>query len=230
MWRISVIIPVFNEAQTIGKTVTFLKKHGGNYIAEILVVDAGSTDDTIKIAQEAGAEVIHSPVKGRAAQMNYAAKQSTGNILYFVHSDTLPPESYSTDIINGVTSGHELGCYRLKLDSRKWLFVINEYFTRFDKMWCRGGDQTLYCTRDLFQEVEGYDEYFVVMEEYDFIIRARKKTNFLIMKKSALASARKYKDNSWLRVMFANYKAFKMFSRKEKPEHILSTYKQMLKW
>lgn len=227
--KISVIIPVYNEEKIIAKTISYLKTHGNLNVCDIIVVDGGSTDDTVLKAQGAGAVVYTSPQKGRAEQMNFGVTKAKGDVFYFVHADTTPPATYALDIINAVIDGFSSGCYRLKFDSDKKLFFINEWFSRFDKMWCRGGDQTLFVKKELFQKLNGFDTYYVIMEEYDFIVKARKISKFKIFKKSTIASARKYESNSWLRVMIANYKAYKMFSKNVGPQKIKEYYKSAIK-
>ncbi|MEO6538796.1 MAG: glycosyltransferase, partial [Ferruginibacter sp.] len=95
---ISIIIPTYNESELIGKLINFLKEFGNKDISEIIISDGGSTDNTAEIAKNAGAQVIISPQKGRAAQMNFGASMATSDILYFIHADTLPPPSFFTDI------------------------------------------------------------------------------------------------------------------------------------
>ena len=68
--KLSIVIPVLNEAERIGTQIRYLLENGGCEVAEVIVVDAGSTDATVRLATEAGAQVIHSPIQSRAAQMN----------------------------------------------------------------------------------------------------------------------------------------------------------------
>ncbi len=227
--KISVIIPVFNEVKLIAETIQFIKNNGGNLLEEIIVVDAGSTDNTVLFAKNSGALVYNSAKMGRAEQMNLGAKMAKSDILYFVHADTKPPETFASEIIEAIKNGSEIGCFRLKLNSKKLLFFINEWFTRFNVMWCRGGDQTLFVTKKLYNKLNGFDEKFVIMEEYDFIIKAKKIAKFKILNNSTLASARKYENNGWLKVMVANYIAYKMFTKKIEPQKIKDYYKAALK-
>lgn len=225
---VSIIIPALNEAENIGQLVRHLCKNRTDKVVELFVVDGGSKDQTVSIAKAAGAEVLISPQKGRAQQMNYGAAKARGELLYFVHADTLPPETYLSDILQAVDEGHPIGCFRFRFNSNKLLLKINSYFTRFDRLWCRGGDQTLFVTKTLFEELNGYRNDYCIMEEYDFIIRARKKYPFKIIPKDVLVSARKYEKNGYLRVQVANLIAFNMFRFGAPQERIRQTYHRLL--
>ena len=227
---ISIIIPTHNEAANIGRLVQELRQHGGQNVVQILVVDANSPDDTVTVAQQAGATVLLSPKSGRAAQMNYGATHATGEVLYFVHADVGINPDFVTDIEQGIRAGYEAGCYRFRFDSAKPILRLNSYGTRFPGLMSRGGDQTLFVTRPLFDRLGGFDESFVVMEDFEIIIRIRRIARFLIVPKDVLVSARKYDTNSWLRVQLANLTAFSLFFLKQPPVRIARTYKAMLNY
>ncbi|MBL7748813.1 MAG: TIGR04283 family arsenosugar biosynthesis glycosyltransferase [Chitinophagaceae bacterium] len=226
--QISVIIPVHNEAANIAQLVTYLLQNSRQCVAEIVVVDAGSTDETLAFSRKAGATTVLSPQKGRAAQMNYGASLAKGDILYFVHADTFPPESYVTDIVNAVNNEYDLGRYRTKFNSRKWYLKVNAWFTRFDWFICYGGDQTLFITRILFEKLGGFIATMKIMEEYEFTKRARLNRRYKIFSKCALVSARKYDTNSWWRVQMANRKIVKMYKKGASQEDMVSAYKRLL--
>ena len=156
MKNISIIIPTYNEEENIKNLLPRLTDSSGTMLHEIIVVDGGSTDQTVIRAKQLGATVIHSPKRGRAQQMNFGAQKATADLLYFVHADTLPPKTFVSDIHTAITDGFPIGCYRFEFNSPRKLLKLNAYFTRFDKMWCRGGDQTLFVTRSVFDELEGY--------------------------------------------------------------------------
>ncbi|MEO5911846.1 MAG: TIGR04283 family arsenosugar biosynthesis glycosyltransferase [Pelobium sp.] len=224
---LSIIIPTYNESEQILKLLGQLQELSHKNL-EILVVDGGSSDDTQRLTESLGIKFISSPHKGRAKQMNYGAKQAKGDVLYFLHADTLPPLSFFLDIEEALKGGFPIGCYRFKFDSEKKILKVNAYFTRFDRLMCRGGDQSLYITRELFDELGGYSEEHKVMEDYDIIIRARKKHPFKIIPKNVLVSARKYDHNSYLRVNIANFIVFMMFYSKMDHDKIIRFYKKML--
>jgi len=226
----SVIIPTHNEAVNIGRLIADLRRHDPTGLVEVLVVDANSTDLTAEIAQRAGATVLHSPKPGRAAQMNYGAQHATGDILYFVHADVGIHPDYVPTIVRAVGQGHEAGCYRFRFDSSHPLLRINSYGTRFPGLMSRGGDQTLFVIRPLFQRLGGFDERFVIMEDFEIIIRIRRMASFLIIPQNVLVSARKYETNGWLRVQLANLTAFSLFFLNVSPVRIARTYKALLNY
>lgn len=228
--RISIVIPVLNEAERIGPLVRYLQTNGGAGVLEILVADAGSTDETVLNASEAGAKIIHCPVSGRAAQMNAGAGAAQGEILYFIHADTVPPDTFVADIQDAINAGYKMGCYRYVFDSNHFMLKINAFFTRFPWIWCQGGDKTFFIRKSVFDQMGGYNEYYSIMEEYDFLLRARRaKLPFYIIPKNARVSARKYRENGWLRVQLANLVAFNLFRWGAEPNRVKNVYRRMLK-
>lgn len=195
---ISIIIPTFNEAYFIGKLIDHLwKSDTENWIKEILVADAGSEDQTCQLAQAYGAKVIHCPSKGRSSQMNFAAKQATGEILHFIHADSFPPHSFSSAIIQHIKQ-HRVGCFRSLFDTSSRFLRFNSFFTRFSCTVFRGGGQTLFVERKLFEQLGGYREDMELMEEYDLIVRLKKQAKFKVIQRNVLVSARDYeKHGNW---------------------------------
>lgn len=228
MQTISIIIPTLNEAQSIGQILDYLQQNGGTSLLETIVVDAQSPDNTVEVARQHGATVVSSSKRSRAAQMNVGAATAKGDILYFVHADCYPPTTYLADIQAALDDGFPMGCYRYRFDSDAFLLKINAFFNRFEPLVCRGGDETLFITKSAFESLNGFDEHFCIMEEYDFIKRAREKFKFKIIPKYAVVSARKYETNSWWRVQRANAKVFSMFNEGAEPQEMAATYRRML--
>jgi rSAM/selenodomain-associated transferase 2 len=200
---ISVIVPTVNEAENIERLLIQLQQIKS--ATEIIIVDGGSTDNTVTLALQNNAVVLKSPVKGRAAQMNYGARQAKGDVYYFVHADTLPDIDFYGQIDTAIKSGVELGCYQYKFDSKNILLGFNGYMTRFNSIWAGGGDQTLFVKKEVFEQLSGYREDHIIMEDFDLVQRAKKRRfSFKILPYKILVSARKYEKNSWLRVQFAN--------------------------
>jgi len=227
--RISVIIPTYNEEENIGGLIGDLQKYGGRNLEEIIVVDAPSRDQTAQRAEKAGARVIVSAQPGRASQMNAGAQIAQGDVLYFVHADVRIHPDYGQDIQQALSEGYTLGCYRYQFDSPRMILKLNTFFQRYDRIWSRGGDQTLFIPKAAFDELGGYCEKHRVMEDYEFILRARKKYRFKIIPKYIIVSARKYENNSYLRVNLANAVVLWMYFRGAPQQKLIDTYKSIIK-
>ena len=228
--KVSIIIPTFNEEENIVQIITYLHSIIQKDDVEIIMADGGSTDKTIEFADNLNVVTTISPVKGRAGQMNHAVTLATGDVFYFIHADSRPPLTYFTDIENAISKGYNCGCYRSKFDSNNFMLKINAFFTRLNVLFCRGGDQTIFVTRQLFEQVGSYKNEMLIMEDYDFLERIRKQGRFKLFNKATLFSARKYDENSWLAVQKANLKIVRMYKKGKSQQEMLDTYKRMLNY
>ncbi len=228
MSKVSVIIPVLNEAQYLRRLLTYLQELDDENHLEIIVVDGNSADESKEIAESVGVQVIASTLRCRAHQMNLGARIAQADILYFVHADVMPPRDFIVRIEDAFDEGVEFAFFRQKFDKTTLMFTINAFFTRFKKMWCRGGDQTIMVSKELFNKLNGFDEKFVIMEEYDFMRRAQELVPYHILNGETIVSSRKYNTNSWLRVMYANFRAMRSFKKGESTQKIRDDYKKRL--
>lgn len=194
MSKLSVIIPMLNEASNIGKLLEYLQTgtHSLKDI-EIIVVDGGSTDDSISIASALDKIKTIQSDKGRAKQMNAGAKEASGDILYFLHADSLPPLSFDQLIIEEVEKGNLAGCFRLRFDHDHWWLKLAGWLTKFSWRACRGGDQSQFITRELFDELGGFDERYIIYEDNDLINKLYARKQFVVIQKPIQTSARCYK-------------------------------------
>ncbi|MFT4830662.1 MAG: rSAM/selenodomain-associated transferase 2 [Psychroserpens sp.] len=200
--KISIIIPVLNEAEHIGGLLKYLNNSCNSvHIREIIVVDGGSTDNTPKIAEEYGATLAYSK-KGRAKQMNKGAELATGSILYFLHADTYPPKNFDAHIINAASLGNPAGCFRMKFDSKNWLLRASGWLTRINLQVCRGGDQSLFITKELWDRSKGFNEAYIIYEDSEFIGRLYKLGSFEVLSQEVVTSARKYNKNGTIRLQY----------------------------
>jgi rSAM/selenodomain-associated transferase 2 len=227
---LSIIIPTYEEANTIAKTIVHLQKNliGKQY--EIIISDGGSCDDTLNIAKNNGVKALFSTVKGRSGQMNYGAKNANGNVYYFLHADSLPVTSFYSDIEKAILKDFNCGSFRTEFDAETFLLKVNAFFTRFNYLFFRGGDQSIFVTKDLWDKVGPFKEEMLIMEDYDFLARIWKTGAFKLIPKSTLVSARKYETNSWLTVQLANLKIIKMYNKGASQQDLLMKYKQLLRY
>lgn len=227
--HISIIIPVFNEEKQLPGLIKHLENVTAGKNTEVIFIDGISSDSSIEIInQKSSFLVVQTKKRGRAAQMNLGATIATGDVLYFVHADTRILESYDTDIHNCINLGYQVGCYAYAFDSPSILLKVNSWFTKFDGVFSGGGDQTLFVTKKFFQQLNGFNEYYTLMEDFEFTKRARKATKFKIISKKIMVSARKYEKNSWLRVQIVNLMTFIGFYLKLSPERLKLFYKNNL--
>ena len=198
---ISIIIPAYNEADTLAALLPYLRQPApGKPVPEILVVDGGSTDGTAAVARQAGATVLHSPRRGRAAQLNYGAQRARGELLYFLHADSYPPPGFVSELQQAAGAGYAAGCYRLAFDNGHWLLRFSAWCTRLPFTAVRFGDQSLFVRRALFAQIGGYREDLLLMEDQEIVARLRARGAFKILSRAVTTSARKYVVNGVLRL------------------------------
>ena len=203
MSKISIIIPVLNEALHIEALLLHLIKHASTKnIAEIIIVDGGSTDKTQRIVSdfisvqlkqdtEPKTKLLNSQ-KGRAKQMNMGAKMASGEILYFLHADSFPPNQYDNLIIQEFREGNLAGCFRLRFDNNHWWLRLASWLTQFSWRACRGGDQSQFITKALFNTIGGFDESFIIYEDNILINELYARKEFVVIQQEIKTSARLY--------------------------------------
>lgn len=187
---VSVIIPVWNEESTIEGLLRALAREQPH---EILVADGGSTDETA--ARAAGLARVIACTRGRGAQMNRAAREATGDVLLFLHADARPAEGVLRAIAD---SGAVAGNLTIRYDGDDgWAAAfdwINGVRCRFGIFY---GDSGIFCRRDLFAELGGYQEW-PILEDYEFARRLWKRGGVALLKHEIHVSDRRWrKDGVW---------------------------------
>ena len=197
MNKIAIIIPVFNEAKTIENLLFYLIDCASlSNISEIIVVDGGSTDGTIPIIKNLGLNItILNSEKGRAKQMNLGAHEAQGDVLYFLHADSFPPNRYDKFILDEIKKENKAGCFKMKFDNPHWWLKLASWFTQFNWRICRGGDQSLFITKTLFNDIGGFDENFTIYEDNDLTTKLYARKQFTVIQEGLITSARKYNSH-----------------------------------
>lgn len=190
-YTIGIIIPVLNEAATIGQTLRQLQQHPE---VEIIVVDGGSADDTVAIAQQMGVKAITVVGQGRAGQMNAGANIAEGKILLFLHGDTQLPDNFVSLVLRTLKqSGVIAGAFELAISgeakSLRWIELLVKWRSRLLSL--PYGDQAIFISKTAFDQLEGYAQ-LPIMEDFEFIQRAKKHGKIAIAPAAVTTSGRRW--------------------------------------
>ena len=202
---ISIVIPTYNEAACIEQCIERLNAISACSSHEVIVSDGGSTDETVAISKKY-ASVVHAP-KGRAIQMNAAARCASGDILFFVHADMEVPVSaldkieeslYEKGFAGGGFS-NEFSWFnrKIKLLGR----ILN--FRLFDNDQINNliffGDNGIFCKRSAFNALRGFKE-IPIMEDFDFSRRLMKNYRVVrIQEPRLVVSSRRHEHTGFMR-------------------------------
>ncbi|MBC2837822.1 TIGR04283 family arsenosugar biosynthesis glycosyltransferase [Robiginitalea sp. SC105] len=200
--QISIIIPVLNEEENLRRLLPYLRQEAAtDRIAEVLVVDGGSTDASRDTARALGARVLCTGC-GRALQMNAGAHSAKGELLYFLHADSIPPRGFDRQILQAQEGGPAAGCFRLRFEGGNRILRFFAWFSRFNCLLCRGGDQSLFVPAAWFRELQGFDTSYRIYEDNEFISRLYGRYPFRILKAPIYTSDRKYRKIGTLKLQY----------------------------
>ncbi len=199
--RLSIIMPVLNEGEGLRGAINALRHLRANG-HELIVVDGGSTDATFAIADALADQALASP-RGRAWQMNAGARAARGDILLFLHADTLLPSGADRQVIDGLTKhGRVWGRFNVRLAGRHPLLrVIGAAMNLRSRVTgIMTGDQAIFVRRDAFERIGGYPE-IALMEDIALSKRLKREGAPLCLKETVLASSRRWREHGMLRTI-----------------------------
>lgn len=204
--RFSIIMPVLNEAATLESHLAHITAQCTQLDYELLIVDGGSSDDTIAIAERYG-RVICSP-RGRALQMNAGAAAANGDVLLFPHADTTLPDNTFIVIERTLASPNVVGgAFRLCFNCNRWPYRLVAFTTnlRSQIRTLFTGDQAYFIRATSFRAVGGYPDQ-PLMEDLEIITRLRKIGKVVLLPQYVTTSARRHEKMGLLRcVLFMWY-------------------------
>lgn len=214
---ISVIIPIYNEAQNIDALQAHLDRLEGE--KEIVFSDGGSTDGSYESLRYPKIQ----KARGRGAQMHAAVSETSGDILWFLHADTFPKASALTSIEK---SGADWGCFRLRFRSKHPMMRIvglnSDHRVRFRRIVF--GDQGLFIRRDLYARIGGFRP-LPLMEDYDLSIRLKARGHAPVLLKEALfTDARRFEEHGIWRTIVHMQRLQRDFRRGVDPQILAKRY------
>ena len=196
MSKISVIIPTLNEANNLPlllSDLSIIQNEG-----EIIIVDCGSEDKTIDIANIYGAKVYKSNDRNRGLQLNMGAKNSKGEWLIFLHADTRLTYDWFRKV-NSVFEGNQKYVYyfKFKINHKKIIYRILEFLVNFRSQFFKQpyGDQGLIIHRTTYFENNGFKK-IPLMEDVDFLKRLNKKQDLIQLNLPIFISPRKWESTN----------------------------------
>ncbi len=199
--EISIIVPVFNEINFINDFISHLKSTCQTP-QEIIIVDGGSTDGTGQLLESLTDISVFQTKTGRANQMNFGAKIAKTSLLYFVHVDSILPQNFDTLILNSYKKKKVAGCFRLKFDKANWLLKLAAAGSKWNHLLCRGGDQSLFVSKNKFDMLNGFDPRYKVCEDIEFIKKLYKNKCFIVLPQTLTTSSRRFYKNGIIYLLF----------------------------
>jgi rSAM/selenodomain-associated transferase 2/rSAM/selenodomain-associated transferase 1 len=228
---ISIIIPALNEAKNIGGLLASLTSANN---VEVIVVDGGSSDDTLAIAQSGGIKALSAPA-GRAQQMNMGAKVARGTILLFLHADTRLPLEFDRLVRATLHPTQQTppiaGAFALQIDAPFWSLRAIEWGvtmrSRFLQM--PYGDQAIFLRAETFHQIGGFPD-LPIMEDFELMCRLRSMGQIEIIPVPVVTSARRWIQKGVFWTTLMNQLIVLAYLLRVSPEHLLRWYRQGKLW
>ncbi|MFP4228193.1 MAG: TIGR04283 family arsenosugar biosynthesis glycosyltransferase [Salinivenus sp.] len=219
---VSVIIPTLNEASVLGATLERVRVQAGPL--EVVVVDGGSDDATVSEARTWGARVLRAP-RGRARQLNRGAEGASGNVLLFLHADTLLPLNGLSRIRETLaSSAAAAGTFQLQFDRTSPLLRLYAWCTRWPWVRICFGDRGLFVERSAFEAVGGYPEW-PIFEDLELAARLHDRGGFRFLDTAVTTSARRFERNGALRQQLRNFYLWLHYMKGTDPEQVAHLYR-----
>jgi rSAM/selenodomain-associated transferase 2 len=192
---LSIIIPTFNEAQSIGRTLDALARLGGP--VEIIVVDGGSEDETALMVQKRGLLLLTSE-KGRGAQMHRGACAARGEALWFLHADTIPAPDAAAFICEALSESEVVGgnfgvCFDGERPAARFMTWL---YPRLRRLGLCYGDSAIFVRRETYERIGGFQP-FPIFEDLDLIRRLRREGKLAHLRATVITSSRRFEGRSF---------------------------------
>ena len=198
--QLSIIVPVLNEVATIAVQLAALQPLRAAGV-EIVLVDGGSSDGTADLARPLADRLIVAP-RGRAVQMNAGALASRGELLLFLHADTLLPAAADALVVQAIAGGALWGRFDVRIDGTHPLLRVVERLMnwRSQLSGIATGDQAMFVRRNVFERLGGFPE-IPLMEDITFSKRLRQIAPPACLREPVMTSGRRWEKHGVLRTI-----------------------------
>jgi rSAM/selenodomain-associated transferase 2 len=195
--EISVIIPTYNEELTIGKTLDALSRLVN--VSELIIVDGGSTDRTLEIAEThakiKNTQIVSLPRPGRGAQLHAGAEHAHGDIFWFVFADARPVQGSGNQIKkymrNEAVSGGHFEVH-FSGDSR-WARMMTQIYAQIRSSGLVYGESAIFTRREIYEAAGGFRD-LPKFEDVDLAYRLQKRGRFVYVKMPITISERRFEN------------------------------------
>lgn len=222
--KVSIILPVLNEENTITAALACLQpfRRAGH---EVIVVDGGSDDNTLLLANEAADTVVVSR-PGRAVQMNNGAAVASGDVFLFLHADTVLPDGALQTMALLAEKPDFWGRFDLRLSGENYIFRLIEWLinlrSRISSV--ATGDQAMFVERGVFERVNGFPE-IALMEDIALSKRLKKRSSPVCLKQRVTTSSRRWEQNGVLATVILMWKLRLYYFLGVRPEKLAQLYR-----
>lgn len=208
--KVSIIIPVLNEAEHIADTLISLASYRSQG-HEVVVIDGGSNDDTVSISQQYADRVLRSDA-GRAIQMNSGIDEASGDALLFLHADTRLPADAVAKLIHALEDGYFWGRFNVRLSGKHFMFRIIERMMNLRSCitGIATGDQAIFVSHESIEIVGAYP-LLPLMEDIVFSKRLRELGRPACIRQQVVTSSRRWEDKGILRTMLLMWRLRLLF-------------------
>lgn len=222
--KLSIVIPALNEAAQLEQTLQAIGTAGPQ--VEIILVDGGSDDRTLDIAQDHGCRTLVVN-RGRGAQMNAGAAVSSGETLMFLHADTRLPSGYHSAIDGCLAKGHVAGAFRLGITGRQFGLRLLEWGANMRSRWLQlpYGDQALFLRSGTFFDMGGFAS-FPIMEDFELVRRLRRRGSLGLVPQQVATSGRRWQTQGLLKTTITNQVCVVAYQLGASPQRIAEFYRR----
>ena len=222
--KISIIIPTINEANNLPlllSDLSIIQKVG-----EIIIVDCGSKDKTIDVANIYGAKVYKSKERNRGLQLDLGAKNSKGEWLIFLHADTRLTNDWFIKIKSVFKEDKNfIYNFKFKINNKKKIYRVLEILVNFRSRYLKQpyGDQGLIIHKSIYLKNNGFRK-IPLMEDVDFFRRLKNKEDLKQLNLPIFTSSRKWERTNIFFQALKNWNFRRRWLKGESTKSIYSEY------